>query len=127
MTGTPSPNGDNGVVEVRDGRGRFLPGNPGGPGNPMGRNVAVWRAALAGAVSADDVVAVTEKLLAAAKAGEPWAVRELLDRLLGKPNVQINASVSVPGREEADADADARARERCERFLKASGCREAEG
>ena len=92
-TETPSTNGDNGaakaLVETRDGRGRFLPGNPGGPGNPQARNVATWRKALAEAVSAEDVTQVAQRLVDAAKAGEPWAVRELLDRLLGKPHVQI--------------------------------------
>ena len=76
-------------AEVRDSKGRFLPGNPGGPGNPQARNVATWRKALADTVSAGDVAQVAQKLVDAAKAGEPWAVRELLDRLLGKPQVQI--------------------------------------
>ena len=40
-------------------------------------------------MSADDVTQVTQRLLQAAKAGEPWAVRELLDRLMGKPHVQV--------------------------------------
>ena len=93
---TPLPNGDNGLAETRDSKGRFLPGNPGGPGNPQARNVATWRKALADAVSAADVAQVTRKLVDAAKAGESWAVRELLDRLLGKPHVQIEL--------QADAD-----------------------
>lgn len=88
-TETPSTNGDNGLADARDSKGRFLPGNPGGPGNPQARNVATWRKALADAVSADDVTQVTQRLVEAAKAGEPWAVRELLDRLMGKPHVQI--------------------------------------
>lgn len=89
METAPSPNGDNGLAETRDSKGRFLPGNPGGPGNPQARNVATWRKALADAVSAEDITEVAQRLLDAAKAGEPWAVRELLDRLLGKPYVQI--------------------------------------
>ena len=87
---TPSTNGDNGLPEVRDAKGRFVPGNPGGPGNPQARNVAAWRGALASAVSAEDIAEVTGKLIEEAKAGEPWAVRELLDRCLGKPHVQID-------------------------------------
>ena len=93
---TPLPNGDNGLAETRDSKGRFLPGNPGGPGNPQARNVATWRQALADTVSAADVAQVTQKLVAAAKAGEPWAIREVLDRCLGKPHVQIEL--------QADAD-----------------------
>ena len=114
---TPSTNGDNGLVETRDCKGRFLVGNPGGPGNPQARNVATWRAALAGAVSPDDVAEVTEKLKGAAKAGEPWAVHELFDRLLGKPHVSVDASVLVARGVDADADADARAKARVAAFL----------
>ena len=77
------------LPEARDSKGRFLPGNPGGPGNPQAHNVATWRKALAEAVSADDVTEVAQKLLDAAKAGEPWAIHELLDRCLGKPHVQV--------------------------------------
>ena len=93
---TPSTNGDNGLVATRDSKGRFLPGNPGGPGNPQAGSVGRWRQALAEAVSADDLARVAQKLVAAAKAGEPWAVRELLDRCLGKPHVQVEL--------QADAD-----------------------
>ena len=126
-TETPSPNGENGLVETRDSKGRFLPGNPGGPGNPQARNVATWRKALADTVSFEDVAEVTQKLLDAAKAGEPWAIRELLDRVLGKPHVQVDASVSVAGGgADADADADARAKARCDAFLAASGAGDAE-
>ena len=82
-TETPSTNGDNG--DGRDARGRFTPGNPGGPGNPYVRVVASWRNAFVSEVSPDDVGAVIRALVAAAKRGEPWAVREVLDRCLGKP------------------------------------------
>jgi len=117
---TPSTNGDNGLVETRDCKGRFLPGNPGGPGNPQARNVATWRKALADTVSFEDVTEVTQKLVDAAKAGEPWAVHELFDRLLGKPHVSVDASVSVAGGgADADADADARGKARCDAFLAA--------
>jgi len=95
METTPSTNGDNGPAEARDAKGRFLPGNPGGPGNPNARNVAAWRGALAASVSADDVAEVTRKLLEAARAGEPWAVKEFFDRCLGKPHVQIELQADV--------------------------------
>ena len=97
----PSTNGDNGPESTpgnlaeRDSKGRFLPGNPGGPGNPQARNVATWRGALAASVSADDVAEVTRKLLEAARAGEPWAVKEFFDRCLGKPHVQIDLTADV--------------------------------
>ena len=85
MVGTraPSTNGDNG--HGRDRRGRFVCGNPGGPGNPRIRSVSAWRAALAEVVRPGDIEAVTRTLVEHAKAGEPWAIRELLNRCLGRP------------------------------------------
>lgn len=77
----PLPNGANGG---RDAAGRFTKGNAGGPGNPNARNVNRWRAALIGSVTEEDVEAVVEILVAKAKAGEPWAIKEFLDRTLGK-------------------------------------------
>jgi len=46
--------------------------------------VAAWRKTLARVVSPADIEDVLAVLLERAKAGEPWAVRELLDRCLGK-------------------------------------------
>jgi len=96
----PLANGDNGLAEARDDKGRFLPGNPGGPGNPQARNVATWRRALADAVSPDDVTEVTRKLTEAAKAGEPWAIHEFMDRCFGKPHVQIEFQADAEWRRE---------------------------
>ena len=64
--------------------GRFAKGNPGGPGNPNGRRVADLRAALLDAVTEADIRAVAWSLVARAKAGVVPAIRELLDRLMGK-------------------------------------------
>ena len=75
---TPSPNG-------RDGRGRFATGWRGGPGNPYAAAVGAWRRALTATLTVDDMTAVYRALIDAAKRGEPWAVRELLDRTLGRP------------------------------------------
>lgn len=77
----PSPNGDNG----RDSGGRFAAGNAGGPGNPFARQVAAWRSAVMEAVTAEDMRAVVGELVRQAKAGEAWAVKELMYRTLGKP------------------------------------------
>jgi hypothetical protein len=86
---TPSANGDNGLADARDGRGRFLRGNPGGPGNPHAAAVNAWRSALFNALTDDDVRKVIRVLIAKAEAGEPWAVRELLDRCMGKPDLRV--------------------------------------
>jgi hypothetical protein len=74
---TPSRNG-------RTARGRFAKGNPGGPGNPYAKRVADLRAALLESVTEADIRAVARALVKRAKAGEVAAIRELLDRLVGK-------------------------------------------
>lgn len=81
MTSSPSPNGANG----RDGRGRFSKGNAGGPGNPFAHRVGQWRAMIVTNVSEKDMADIIRALVAAAKAGESWAIREILDRTIGKP------------------------------------------
>jgi len=78
-------NGANGAA-FRDGAGRFVAGNPGGPGNPNAKATASWRKTLGEAVTPDDLADVLAVLVEQAKAGEPWAVRELLNRCLGKPS-----------------------------------------
>ncbi len=82
----PFANGGNGEAE-RDGHGRFLPGNnaAAGRGNPHAARVNAWRTALADTVTEEDLAEVIGKLVQKAKAGERWAVCELLDRCLGKP------------------------------------------
>lgn len=81
----PSPNGGNGRGE----NGRFLPGNSGGPGNPYAARVGEWRQALADAVTPEVITEVTNELVKAAKAGQPWAVKEIFDRCLGKATQPI--------------------------------------
>jgi len=69
----------------RDAQGRFLKGNPGGPGNPLGQHVARLRKALLEAVTPEDMKEVAAALLAAAKLGDVAAAKELLLRCLGRP------------------------------------------
>jgi hypothetical protein len=78
---TPTANGGNG----RDDRGRFLPGNPGGPGNPLAVRVSRLRSALLNAVTEDDVKEIVRKLVSLAKDGDTVAARILFDRVLGRP------------------------------------------
>jgi hypothetical protein len=80
MSNPPSPNGGNG----RQPNGRFAKGNPGGPGNPHARKAAELRALILSALSDSDLRAIVRTLIAKAKKGEPWAVREVLDRCIGK-------------------------------------------
>ncbi len=65
-------------------RGRFAKGNSGGPGNPNAKRVADLREALLSAITPKDIQDVAMALMKRAKAGEVAAIRELLDRLLGK-------------------------------------------
>ena len=66
-----------------------MPGNPGGPGNPHAAAVGGWRKALADAITPEDISEVVAKLVTKAKTGQAWAVRELLDRCLGRPQQKM--------------------------------------
>ena len=85
----PFANGDNGQT-ARDRCGRFGPGNKAAAarGNPHAARVNAWRGALAATVTERDLRAVVAQLVERAKAGERWAIIELLDRCLGKPAQQ---------------------------------------
>lgn len=65
--------------------GRFAPGNPGGPGNPHGPTVARLRAAILRAVTPEDVEEIIRVLLGMARGGDLSAIKELLDREIGRP------------------------------------------
>lgn len=82
-----APSGDGG----RDALGRFAPGNGGGKGNPNARHVADLRQALLAAVSPEAIRDVAGVLLSRALAGDVAAIRELLDRTVGKATLPIEA------------------------------------
>ena len=69
----------------RDAFGRFLRGNPGGPGNPFTRQVALIRRVLLDCVTAEDIAAVARQLIALAKAGNVAAAKVVLAYTIGKP------------------------------------------
>ena len=83
--------------------GKFAAGNPGGPGNPHGGQVARLRAVMLEAVSEDDMRAVVLKLVELAKEGDLKAIDLLLTRTLGKADggplvaVQMNQQANGPG------------------------------
>jgi len=68
-----------------DSKGRFAPGNPGGPGNPYARQVAALRKVILNRLTQEDLLAITEALLAKAKEGSVSAAKLLLAYALGKP------------------------------------------
>lgn len=74
-------------MDERDSQGRFLPGCRPGPGNPFSRQANTLRAELYKAVTVDDFKAIAAKLVELARAGEKWAIKELLDRLIGRPAI----------------------------------------
>lgn len=77
----PSTNGGNG----RDPQsGRFVKGCAGGPGNPNIKHLAKLRDGFLAACTVADVRAICRKLVAMAKKGNLLAVREVLDRTIGK-------------------------------------------
>ncbi len=77
----PLRNGSDG----RDERGRFAPGNSGGPGNPHAKQTGKLRSAMLAAVTEKDMRDVVMKLVELAKSGNVPAAREVLDRCLGRP------------------------------------------
>jgi hypothetical protein len=73
--------------------GRFAPGNPGGPGRPSGRGpVAELRIKLAA-----DIDQIIDALRTQALAGDPQAIRIVLDRVLPalRP-VDLPTALSLP-------------------------------
>ena len=77
----PPGDGQNG----RDGRGRFTPGNKGGPGNPFARRTARLRSLLLEAVTDEDMQLMAQKLVEQAKAGDLAAMKLLFSYVIGKP------------------------------------------
>lgn len=71
-------------------------GKPGAPlGNRNGAKPRIWQAAIERAVRPKDLEEVAQTVLRAAKAGEPWAVTELGNRLDGKPVQQVDMNANV--------------------------------
>lgn len=75
-------------------RGHFLPGNQVAVGrrNPDASRITTWRRAFTRAVTAAQVTLAMEKLIEAVGNGEPWAIKELLDRTLGKAEQRLEVT-----------------------------------
>jgi hypothetical protein len=80
---------DRPLKTVSDGRdpatGKFKPGNRAALGNSLCRKAARFRHKLFACVSLADFQEVIGRLVAEAKGGRPWAVKLLLQYLLGEP------------------------------------------
>lgn len=77
----PLTNAGNG----HDHLGRFTVGNTLGRGNPANAKAQKIRAALLTSIKPNDIRAVVAKLVEMAKAGDLPAIKELLDRAVGRP------------------------------------------
>ena len=90
MDESPSING-------RKPDGTFAPNNKGGPGNPHNGPSQKFRAMVYECVTEEDFKAVIAQLVALARSGEDWAVKEFLDRVLGKSRqtVDVNGALDL--------------------------------
>lgn len=89
----PSGNGTNGKDPKT---GKFLPGNKlGTGGDPYAARKTQFRTVLMEAFTPAEMLKVANALLKAARKGEPWAVRELLDRMLGKPKEHLELDAEL--------------------------------
>ncbi len=77
------------IMDNHDDKGRFATGNKGGPGNPYSKKVNMLRAALLEAVTVKDIKIIAGKLIQKAKKGDLLAIKELLNRTIGKAEQQI--------------------------------------
>lgn len=94
-------------ILARDkGTGRFLKGNPGGPGNPklkaQNQRRSVFDGVLDEHCSREDQVEIVKKAVIDAKAGDRHARRDLWDRLYGKVPQEIDADVNVGAQQSQD-------------------------
>ena len=75
--------------------GRFLPGNPGGPGNPhMSRTVLLQRE-LEDATDPKVIRAIWHRALKMAMEGDAKMIRYVIDRMCGKPKQAIELEGDV--------------------------------
>lgn len=79
MSDTPQP------ILGRDTKGRFIRGNPGGPGNPFTRKIANLRSALIKEFTDSTMELIAAKLLAKALSGDLAAIRLVLLYAIGRP------------------------------------------
>ena len=79
----------------RDDRGRFAPGNAGGPGNPSARHATKLRLAAQAAVSPDHMGALMRKVLRMALEGDLQAMRIVFERTLGRPGDSPTAAEPI--------------------------------
>jgi hypothetical protein len=90
MSATATANGKERKNSGRDARGRFTPGNTGGPGNPFARKVAELRKTLVNFVTEDDMKHIAFVLKERAMGGDLAAIKLLFEYILGKPTEGVD-------------------------------------
>ena len=73
--------------------GTLLPGHSGGPGRKKSSRGEVFNRVADATLTETVATDVWNRLVKAAKAGEPWAIREILDRSLGKADQKFTGEV----------------------------------
>jgi hypothetical protein len=86
-TPKPSTTASNGG---RKKNGRFAKGNKAAKGNPFARKVAHLRTVLLKSVTEDDLRAIVQKMLAAAKEGDLASAKMVFDYCIGRPAEMVN-------------------------------------
>src|SRR5262245_39302523 len=89
MTHAPSTSAANGRDATT---GRFTAGNAFARGNPFALKMAALRAALLQTITTDDVQAAARMLVQMARDGDLAAIKELLDRTIGKAPAAVELS-----------------------------------
>ena len=88
----------------RDDNGRFLPGNPGGPGRPRRQTEGEYLRAVQRACSLEDVAAIAARAVSQARGGDARA-REWLSRyLLGIPGAVALKPSDIAWQDESGYD-----------------------
>jgi len=87
---SPSKTEANGVAEGRKADGTFASGNQAARGNQGRKAAAEFQKTLYESVTPESFKTVLAGLIEEAMNREPWAVKELLDRLLGKARQSID-------------------------------------
>jgi len=75
--------------------GRFGIGNPGGPGNPHGGDVARLKAALLRVTTEKEILKLWKKVLELGNDGNLEAIKYAVDRVLGKPTAHLEVEGDV--------------------------------
>lgn len=97
----------NGTSAGRNGNGTFAKGNTYGQGNPHFRKVAGLRTALLNAIKEEDIAAIIQQMVTAARTGDIQAAKFVLSYAVGQPVAQVNPD---------DATADEREKNQREDF-----------